>query len=219
MYIFDLDGTITDSNGLWIEVDEEFLGRRGLEVTAEYQDMVGRAIFPTAAQYTRDYYGIPDSPEDIMAEWEALAEHHYRELVPLKEGAEEFLRLCRTRGMETALFTACRPNLCRAVLERFDLERYFDHIVYAEEIGLEKRDPRCFTELARRIGAGAERCVLFDDSPANCATARAAGMTVVGVYDRFYAHQQEELERVCHRCVRSMMEAADDCFLSAPVIE
>ena len=219
LYIFDLDGTITDSNGLWLEVDDEFLSRRGLVTTAEYQDMVGRAIFPTAAQYTREYYGLSDSPESIMAEWEALAEHHYRELVPLKAGAEEFLRLCRGTGRGVALFTACRPNLCRAVLERFHLTGYFDHIVYAEEIGLEKQDPRCFAELARRIGVKAEECVLFDDSPANCATARAAGMTVVGVRDRFYAHRREELERVCHRCVDSMMELADDCNSAVPVIE
>ena len=69
MYIFDLDGTITDSNGLWLEVDVEFLARRGLAPTAEYEDAVARSIFPVAAAYTREYYRLEDSPEDIMAEW------------------------------------------------------------------------------------------------------------------------------------------------------
>lgn len=215
MYIFDLDGTLTDSNGLWLEVDDEFLGRRGLTTTDEYRDMVGSAIFPTAAEYTREYYHLEDDPEDIMAEWEGLAEHHYRELVHLKEGAEEYLRLCRGLGRKTALFTACRPNLCRAVLERFGLADCFDHIVFAEEIGLEKHDPRCFAELARRIGAEAEQCVLFDDSPSTCATAREAGMTVVGVLDEFYAHRREELEKVCHRCVRSLMELEEEPLQSS----
>ena len=68
MYIFDLDGTLTDSNGLWGAVDDEFLARRGLKSTPEYTEMVGHAIVPTAAQYTRDYYGLDESPESIMAE-------------------------------------------------------------------------------------------------------------------------------------------------------
>lgn len=210
MYIFDLDGTITDSNGLWLEVDVEFLARRGLAPTAEYEDAVARSIFPVAAAYTREYYRLEDSPEDIMAEWEALADHHYRDLVPLKPGAEAFLRQCRSSGRPMTLFTACRPALCRAVLARFGLTDYFDHIVYAEEIGLEKHDPECFARLSRLIGAPPEECVLFDDSPSNCATARAAGMETVGVYDAFYAHRQEELKAVCHRYVRSLAELAAD---------
>ncbi len=204
MYIFDLDGTLTDSNGLWGEVDEEFLTRRGLTPTPEYTDLVSHAIFPTAAQYTRDYYGLDEDPAAIMAEWEALAEHHYAHLVPLKPGAEELLRRCRGSGKKTALFTACRAPLCRAVLARFDLEQYFDHIVYAEDIGLEKRDPRCFERLCQLLDTVPAECTFFDDSPGNCATALSAGMTVVGVYDRFYDHRQEELKAACTRYVTSL---------------
>ncbi len=206
MYIFDLDGTITDSNGLWLGVDMAFLGRRGLTFSEEYESVVSRSIFPVAAAYTKEYFGLDDSPEAIMAEWESLAERHYRELVPLKPGAEAFLRQCRGEGRPMALVTACRPALCRAALERFGLTGYFDHIVYAEEIGLEKHDPRCFTRLSQLIGAPPEDCILFDDNPDNCATARAAGMDTVGVYDHYYRDRQEELKAVCGRYVRSLEE-------------
>lgn len=208
MYIFDLDGTITDTNGLWAEVDREFLARRGLAPTAEYQRVVERSIYPIAAQFTREYYRLPESREDIMAEWDALADRHYRELAPLKPGAEAFLRQCAAEGRPMALFTACRPALCRAVLERFRLAELFCQVVFAEEIGLEKRDPRCFAELCRRIGAAPEDCILFDDSPDNCASAVRAGMEAVGVYDAYYENRQEELKAVCRRYVRSLEELA-----------
>lgn len=209
MYIFDLDGTLTDSNGLWLEVDMEFLSRRGLAPTAEYEDAVARSIFPAAAAFTKEYYRLPDEPEAIMAEWEALAARHYRELVPLKPGAEAFLRQCRERGVPMALFTACRPALCAAALERHGLGPYFGHVVYAEELGLEKHDPRCFARLCGLIGARPEDCTLFDDSPSNCAAARAAGMRAVGVCDRFYAGRREELRAASSRCVRSLEELLD----------
>ena len=110
MYLFDLDGTLTDSNGLWAQVDLEFLSRRGLRVTREYEDVVGRSIFPVAARFTRDYYRLPDSPEAIMAEWEALAARRYREQVPLKPGALALLEQCRREGRDMALFTASCPG-------------------------------------------------------------------------------------------------------------
>lgn len=209
MYIFDLDGTITDTNGLWAEVDREFLSRRGLTNTPEYERVVSRSIYPIAAQFTKDYYQLPDAPEDIMAEWDALAQRHYRELAPLKPGAEAFLRQCAAQGRPMAVFTACRPALCRAALERFGLWELFGRVVFAEEIGLEKRDPRCFVALSARLGAPLETCTLFDDSPDNCATAVKAGMEAVGVYDAYYAGRQEELKAACSRYIRSFEELLD----------
>lgn len=206
MYIFDLDGTITDTNGLWLEVDQEFLSRRGLKSTPEYERVVSRSIYPIAAQFTRDYYQLPDSPEDIMAEWDSLARRHYQELAPLKPGAEAFLRQCAAEGRPMAVFTACRPALCRAVLERFRLDGLFRQVVFAEEIGLEKRDPQCFVRLSELLGVPPEACVLFDDSPDNCATAARAGMDTVGVYDSYYDARQDELRAVCRRYVRSLQE-------------
>ena len=210
MYIFDLDGTITDTNGLWVEVDRAFLARRGLASTPEYTDMVSRSIYPIAAQFTREYYQLPDTPEEIMAEWDCLAELHYRELAPLKPGAADFLRRCRADGRAMAVFTACRPALCRIALERFGLTGLFERVVYAEEIGLEKRDPRCFARLSEVLGVPPEDCTLFDDSPDNCATAAKAGMDTVGVYDDYYAHRQEELKAVCRRYVRSLGELIEE---------
>ena len=206
MYIFDLDGTITDTNGIWLEVDREFLERRGLSNTPEYQQVVARSIYPIAAQFTKEYYHLPDSPEAIMAEWDSLAARHYRELAPLKPGAREFLLQCQAEGRPMALFTACRPSLCQAALRRFGLLELFSHIIYAEEIGLEKRNPQCFVRLSELLGVPPEQCTLFDDSPDNCATAAKAGLSVTGVYDAYYAGRQEELKAVCSRYIRSFEE-------------
>lgn len=206
MYIFDLDGTITDTNGIWLEVDREFLSRRALPHTPEYQRVVERSIAPIAARFTKEYYHLRESPEEIMAEWDRLAEQHYRESAPLKPGAEAFLRQCGREGRPMALFTACRPALCEVVLRRFGLWDLFGHVVYAEEIGLEKRDPRCFVRLSELLGVPPEDCVLFDDSPDNCATAMRAGMEAAGVYDAYYESRQDELKAVCRRYVRSFEE-------------
>ena len=54
MYLFDLDGTLIDSNGIWAEVDRTFLARRGYPYTKEYYEGVAHTIFPLAAVFTKE---------------------------------------------------------------------------------------------------------------------------------------------------------------------
>ena len=73
MYLFDMDGTLIDSNDVWKDVDREFLARRGLPYTKAYYEGVAHTIFPLAAKFTKEFCNLPDSEEDIMAEWMELA--------------------------------------------------------------------------------------------------------------------------------------------------
>ena len=68
MYFFDLDGTLLDSNGIWLDIDIEFLGRRGISpVPEDYTDYVTHHSAPDAARYTRERFSLPETPEEIMA--------------------------------------------------------------------------------------------------------------------------------------------------------
>ena len=201
MLLFDMDGTLVDSNQVWLQVDLDFLSRRGLAVTDEYTHFVSHSIFPVAAQYTRDYYHLPESPQAIMDEWLAAARAAYTHRIPLKPHVRSYLEQCRARGETMALFTASVPQLCRACMDRHGLTPFFSHLVFAQELGLEKRDPRAFLAAAEQVGADPSGCTVFDDAPANCAAAKAAGMEVVGVYDPAFAHARAEMEGICRRYI------------------
>ena len=70
MYFFDLDGTLLDSNGIWLDIDIEFLGRRGISpVPEDYTDYVTHHSAPDAARYTRERFSLPETPEEIMEGW------------------------------------------------------------------------------------------------------------------------------------------------------
>lgn len=78
MLLFDMDGTLIDSNGIWKDVDTEFLARRGLPYTQAYYEGVAHTIFPLAAKFTKEFCHLPESEEEIMAEWMELAGDLYR---------------------------------------------------------------------------------------------------------------------------------------------
>ena len=206
MIFFDLDGTLIDSNGVWLQVDHTFLGRRGLEITPEYTYTVGHSIFPVAAQFTKRYYHLEDSAEDIMAEWRALAYDAYAHTIPLKPGALELLDKLREEGRDMALLTAGLPELAKAALLRHKLEVYFRGLFFAQDVGLEKKDPKVYHIAADQFGVYSADSVLVEDAPHNCMAARAAGFRVVGIYDDFYAQQWDRVIKNSDRAVKSLHE-------------
>ncbi len=206
MKLFDLDGTLIDSNGMWREVDYKFLAAHDLPPTEEYLIDVGRSIFPVAAQYTKDYYNLDLSPQAIMDEWMDLARDAYRYHIPLKPGVLEFLTREIEQGETLALVSACVPELGHAVLERHGLSALFHHLIFAQEMGLEKHDPNFYDQVLSLLGISASDCTFYEDSPGNCAAAKAKGMTVIGIYDSFYANQAQEMEQVCDQCIHDFTE-------------
>ena len=72
-----------------------------------------------------------------------------------------------------------------------------NHALFLLRLDLFKRKP---------VHKGAAQCVLYEDAPANCAAARAAGMGTVGVYDAFYHDLQTELRQSCDRYIESFQE-------------
>ena len=135
-----------------------------------------------------------------------MARDAYEHQVPLKPGAAEYLEQCAAQGTPMALFTACVPELCRAALERHGLKQYFSRVIYVQEMGLEKRNPKSFQLALEQLGVPASACTMYEDSPGACEAAKAAGLTVVGVYDRFYAAHEEKMRRLCDCYVYSFTE-------------
>lgn len=213
MKLFDLDGTLIDSNGVWQEVDYRFLSAHGLECTSEYLNTVGHSIFPTAAQFTKDYYHLDISPQAIMDEWLFLARNAYEHYIPLKPGVRAFLAQEAAKGETLALVSACVPELGHAVLDRHGLTPLFRHLVFAQELGLEKRDPRFFHQVLDLLGVIPAACTFYEDAPENCITGKKMGMTVVGVLDPFYANEAERMVQVCDRCITDFTELLNQSFV------
>ena len=205
MLLFDLDGTLIDSNGLWVDVDRTFLERRNLEYTKEYYEGVAHTIFPMAAVFTKEYGNLPESCEEIMAEWMELAKDAYSH-VALKPFVREYLNACRARGERMAIVTSSVPEHCRAALTCHNLLPYFEELIFAHDLRMDKSDPALFFKVAEILNVSPEECTLYDDSVKSCRSARTAGMKVVGVYDPFFASTAQEMPTVCNRCIHSFEE-------------
>lgn len=198
MYFFDLDGTLLDSNGIWLDIDIAFLGKHGIHpVPADYTDFVTHNNFGASAQYTKDRFALPLSAEEIVACWQDMARDHYANHLPLKPGALDLLKSIFRKGEPLSIVTSCMPHLCQAALERHGIAHLFRSVHYSHRMDMEKSDPELFRRVARLEGLPPEECILFDDSPDYCAAAKQADWQVVGVRDNLFDHRAEELKQLC----------------------
>ncbi len=203
--IFDLDGTLLDSVGVWHEVDRVFLSRRGIAVTDDYMQAIAHMDFPRAAVYTKNRFSLCEEETSIMAEWRALAIDAYTYHVPLKPHAEEYLASLHRRGIPIAAATASQSVFYQPALERLGILRYFSSITETSEVVRGKGFPDVYLRAAEKLSAPVEDCAVFEDIVPGIRGAADGGFYTVGVYDP-HNPQRELFECLCDRCIYSYSE-------------
>ena len=194
--LFDLDGTLLDSLGVWRRVDAAFFGARGIAYDAEaYSRAVQGMSFREAAEYTAQSYGLADSTDAVVDEWMRMTAEEYATRVPLKRGARDYLRMLRRAGVKLAVATANRPELFMPALERAGVDGLFDAFCTSAEVGhTSKRDGALFELAARKLGVEAAECAVFEDVPDGIAGAKRAGMRAWCVRDAAYRRCPDEID-------------------------
>ena len=213
LLIFDLDGTLLDSMSVWHDVDKEFLGRYGYEVTPEYTDVVKRASIEDAARYTQIKYRIPLTWQEIADTWESMVHDFYRSEVTLKKGAREYLDEAKRLGFSLGVTTALSRRNAEASLIHTGIKDYFDCIITLEDFGnkIDKTSPDVFLRVTGYMSAPGivfppEKALVFDDVPHAMAGARAGGFLTCAVYDNIGCGGPEGWESFAAGCDFSVYE-------------
>ena len=208
--IFDLDGTLLDSMGVWKEVDAAFLKKRGWEVPPDYQEAITPMGFQKAAEYTIERFGFPETPEELIAEWYDLALTAYTENVQLKDGAKEYLESLKKRGIPMAVATSSDPRLFQPALKRNGIDSFFQAFVTVRDVARGKGFPDIYERAAHLISCRPEECVVFEDILAGLHGARMGGFASVAVFDVHSVQAEEKLMEASDRFIHSFWEFLAD---------
>lgn len=182
--IFDMDGTLIDSLWVWSEIDIECLEKYGIEEDHKtYQKAISGMSFIQVAEMTRARYNLPMSVEELMDEWNMMAEERYANVIPYKPGAEEFLKELKKRGIKTGIGTSNSRHLVESMFPRLKLDEYMEAILTGDEIHNGKPEPDIYLEAARLLNVKPDECLVFEDVLHGIDAGHAAGMKVCAVYD------------------------------------
>lgn len=178
--LWDMDGTLVDTEPYWIAAEHEIVEAAGGEWREEYAlQLVGQDLM-VSAELIRANSPIEDEPVVIIERLLERVIDQVREHVPWRPGALELLAACREAGIRSALVTMSWRSLAGAVVDALP-EGTFDLVITGDEVAHGKPHPEPYAAALRGLGLQAEECVAIEDSPTGVRSAVAAGVPTLAV--------------------------------------
>ncbi|MCR5616922.1 MAG: HAD family phosphatase [Clostridiales bacterium] len=182
--IFDLDGTITDTEKYYQKAWPMALRHYGYEVTPEMPLKLRSLGRPFAPLKFKEWFGEDFDYEKVRSYRKKIIAEMFEETgIPLKPGAREILSWLRENKVLTALATANDFERTSRYLEKIGLTDVFDKIICADMVEKGKPAPDIYSYACRELGLMPQRTFAVEDSPNGIRSAYLAGCKVVMVPD------------------------------------
>ncbi|MGE5629604.1 MAG: HAD family hydrolase [Caulobacteraceae bacterium] len=193
-FIFDLDGTLLDSMGIWDNIGEEYLRLKGVDnIPQNMKEILKLMSLLQAAEYFIESFHINLSPHQIMDEINMLIEDKYKYHVGLKDGVHEFLE--KNRELKMCIATATDKPLVEFALKRLNIYKYFEFIITSTEVGSSKQNPDIYIKAAEKLGLPLSEVAVFEDALHAIETAKSANFYTVGVYEAVFEQDKEKIKQ------------------------
>ncbi|MDI1464555.1 HAD family phosphatase [Catellatospora sp. KI3] len=179
--LFDMDGTLFDSEPLWDIAIDELAAEYGAVLAAEVRlAMVGRSV-PESMVLFHDGIGQSWRDAKTSSDWiyERVAVLFASDLV-WRPGARELLAEVRAAGIPAALVTSTNRRVVEIALDTLGRDT-FDAVVCGDEVAFTKPHPDPYLRAAKLLGVEPADCLAIEDSPTGAASALAAGARVIAV--------------------------------------
>ena len=185
--IFDMDGTIIDTEHIWKKATEDLIVSKGVVYTQELHEELSKSLhgmaMPKSIKLIKDIAQLPDSVEDLMREKNILADALFSKGIRFIEGFQEFHALAQQKKLKTAIATNAGDNTLLLVDQTLDLKRFFgDHMYGMSSVKYVcKPDPAIYLHAAEKLGVDPKECSAIEDSTRGIEAAKNAGMFCIGI--------------------------------------
>lgn len=189
--VFDFDGTLFDSMGIWENVGAIYLRLQGKEPKAGLREELRTLSLQQSAEYLKKEYAIEQTAKEIIDGInQAIEDYYFYEALP-KEGVRDFLEKLKEEQVKMCIATATDRYLIEAALKRCGMEHYFTEIFTCTEIGHGKDEPDIFRCAMDYFGCNRRNILVFEDAHHAIETAKQDGFLVAGVADVSEKRQNE----------------------------
>lgn len=179
--LWDMDGTLLDSEKLWDIAVRELAREHGSELTDEIRHALIGASGPNALRMLFAGIGVEATPQ-VIGEAGEFLERRVTELmlgpIPWRPGAKDALAMARAEGLRCALVTNTKRSLTEYGLDTLGRD-FFDTSVCSDEVPHGKPDPASYRKAADLLGLDPLDCVAIEDSPTGALAAQGAGCGLI----------------------------------------
>ena len=181
--IFDLDGTLLDSTGMWRQVDGRLMAHYGKEVPPDLSETVQRMSIEEFSQFFVEEFDLPGTPEQIAQQVADMVAEEYREKLQLKPHVPEILDWLDQQDIPYGVATATYGELAEAALRRLHVWERLRFLLTEQNAGAPKTQPRIFQLAAQKLHLGRRQIAVVEDSLHALEGAKNGGFFTIGIAD------------------------------------
>ena len=179
--LWDMDGTLVDTEPYWIDAERTLVERAGGEWTHADTEITVGAQLTFTAQHLRSKAPVPGTDDEIVQAMLELVIASVQALgVPWRPGALELLASLAANGIPCALVTMSYHSLASVVAAELPGD-YLRELVTGDQVANGKPHPEPYLVAAARLGVAPECCVALEDSRTGVASAEAAGVPTIAI--------------------------------------
>lgn len=211
LVIFDLDGTLLDTVGLWNEIDRELISTFGTQpapdlktIQTERDRIINDAQdahpYITYCEYLKARYAAPLDAQSLYDERYRIADDFLVNRVDYKPSAPEFLKALKARGLKLAVASTTRGKNIeiyrtknRHILEKAPFDEMFEVVYSRNDAEHIKPDPEIHLRLMREFNVSPQECLIFEDSLVGVQAAKAATIECAVIYDMYSDDDRQEI--------------------------
>jgi len=189
--IFDIDGTMIDNMPFHKKAWKEFCARKGIDLTDD--DFKQKVSGLRNDQICKNLFGEDITDVDIEAyadEKESVYREIYKPHIKEVPGLTNVIEELQAKKCKLAIATTAPKDNRTFVLDALQMQELFQVILGEEDVSKGKPDPEIYLKTAELLHVDPTTCVVFEDSPVGVASAKHAGMIVVGITT---SHSAKEL--------------------------
>ena len=190
--IFDLDGTLVDSMGMWHEVDVRFMEEHGYSIVPGLSEEIEGMSMTETAEWFIKKYNLDQTVESLKDEWNNIAKYAYEHEIQPKSHALEFLKTLKEHGIKTGISTSNSTVLMNTCLAATGIGKYIDVASSGCMVEHGKPAPDIYLASAKELGVNPNKCLVFEDIVNGIKAGKAAGMRTCAVPDDAAAKDWDE---------------------------
>ncbi len=223
LVVFDLDGTLIDSNGVNNELDIELvhlLGEKKMspeEILKERNDTFknskGGDIYLNYCEYLKTKYKSNLTEKEILQTRRNLSKEVSKE-IKFKPDADKMIKYLKSKNIKLALATVSRRetidiyiNENEYLKSKCNLAEYFDFIITKDDVTLKKPNPEVYNKILEKFKIkDLSKCLVIEDSLTGVLAARNANLNVITIYDKHNDKDREEINKLSSYSVKDFKE-------------
>lgn len=211
--LFDMDGTLIDSVGIWNEVDKNLISQLGGESFSEEEIQLQRDTllreFSKCSNPYEEYCGFLGkkynsslTPAEIVKLRYNIAQKYLVDIVDYKPDAEKLLKLLKNLGYTLIIATTTkRSNMDiyrtknKNIMKKAPIDEYFSRVYTREDAKEIKPNPEIYYKIMKELNVLPEECLIFEDSLIGVEAGKNAGIDVAVIYDKYSADELKEIQK------------------------